>query len=81
MPSDGTTEHLCEPNDRSTIAPITMRVADACRFIGISRSTLYVLISRREVEIIKLGNATLVLTESLTRLVERRRIRDAGITD
>lgn len=27
----------------SAIAPITMRVPDACKFIGLSRSTLYVL--------------------------------------
>ncbi|WP_240506071.1 helix-turn-helix transcriptional regulator [Erythrobacter colymbi] len=54
--------------------PITMRVPDACRYIGISRSTLYLLIAKSEVEIIKLGSSTLVLTESLKALVARRRI-------
>ena len=33
----------------------------------------YVLINEGEIEIIKLGNSTLVLTESLRSLVERRR--------
>jgi excisionase family DNA binding protein len=55
------------------IEPITMRVPDACRYIGISRSTLYVLIADGEIEIIKLGCSTLVLTESLKALIGRRR--------
>ena len=69
----GTTEHLGERHERSPIEPIAMRVTDACRYVGISRSTLYVLISRHEIEIIKLGSSTLVLTASLRGLVERKR--------
>lgn len=53
--------------------PITMRVPDACRYIGISRSTLYVLISEGEIEIVKLGCSTLVLTASLKALIAKRR--------
>lgn len=56
-----------------SIEPIAMRVPQACRYLGIGRSTLYVLIGQGEVEIIKLGSATLVLTASLRKLVERRR--------
>ena len=55
------------------IEPITMRVPDACRYIGISRSTLYLLIADGELEIIKLGCSTFVLTESLKALIGRRR--------
>ena len=55
------------------IEPIAMRVPEACRYLGIGRSTLYVLISRDEIEIIKMGSATLVLTASLRSLVERLR--------
>jgi excisionase family DNA binding protein len=55
------------------IEPITMRVPDACRYIGVSRSTLYVLIADGEIEIVKLGCSTLVLTESLKALIARRR--------
>ncbi|WP_082750980.1 helix-turn-helix domain-containing protein [Blastomonas sp. CCH1-A6] len=51
----------------------TVGLEDACRFTGISRSTLYLLIARGEVEVIKLGSATLVLTESLRQLIERHR--------
>lgn len=50
-----------------------MRVPDACRFTGISRSTLYLLIARGEIEIVKIGAATLVLTDSLKGLIERQR--------
>lgn len=55
------------------IEPISMRVPDACRYIGISRSTLYVLIAEGEIEIVKLGCSTLVLTESLRALIAKRR--------
>lgn len=50
-----------------------MRIPDACRFTGLSRSTLYLLIARGEVEIVKMGATTLVLTDSLRDLVERQR--------
>ncbi|KUO49353.1 MAG: hypothetical protein APF82_08750 [Sphingomonadales bacterium BRH_c42] len=53
--------------------PITMRVPEACRYVGISRSTLYVLIADGEIEIVKLGSSTLVLTDSLRKLIDRRR--------
>lgn len=66
---------------QTSTVPITMRVPDACRFIGISRSYLYILISRGEVEVVKLGSTTLVLTESLTSLVERRRTPSSGLGD
>lgn len=53
-----------------------MRVPDACRFTGISRTTLYLLIARGEVEVVKLGAGTLVLTESLRDFIEKRRHRE-----
>lgn len=50
-----------------------MRVPDACRFLGIGRSTLYLLIGKGEIEIVKVGTATLVLTSSVHGLIERLR--------
>lgn len=73
MPSAGTTEHLCEQHQRPVVEPIALRVPEACRYLGIGRSTLYVLIGQGEIEIAKLGSATLVLTASLRSLVERKR--------
>lgn len=61
------------PSSPLAIEPISMRIPDACRFTGISRSSLYLLIARGEVEIVKMGAATLVLTESLRDLIERQR--------
>ena len=61
------------PSSPLAIEPISMRIPDACRFTGISRSSLYLLIARGEVEIVKMGAATLVLTESLRKLIERQR--------
>ncbi|MGQ3230841.1 MAG: helix-turn-helix domain-containing protein [Blastomonas fulva] len=63
------------PSSPLSIEPISMRVPDACRYTGISRSTLYLLIARGEVEVVKMGAATLVLTESLRQLIERHRGR------
>lgn len=66
------------PSSPLAIEPISMRISDACRFTGISRSTLYLLIARREVEVVKLGAATLVLTDSLRTMIERRRGNNSG---
>lgn len=73
MPSASTTESLREQCRPKAIEPIAMRVPEACRYLGVGRSTLYVLISRDEIEVIKMGSATLVLTASLRSLVERMR--------
>ena len=73
MPKAEARDQRTEQKHQSTIEPIAMRVPEACRYLGIGRSTLYVLINEGEIEFIKLGNSTLVLTESLRSLVERRR--------
>lgn len=72
MASAGT-QPAKDQNHSIAIEPIALRVPEACRYLGIGRSTLYVLISKSEIEIIKLGSSTLVLTQSLKRLVERSR--------
>lgn len=73
MPLASNTEHIPERISPLAIEPIAVRVRQACAFIGTSRSTLYLLIAAGEIEIIKLGSTTLVLTDSLRRLVEQRR--------
>jgi len=59
--------------DGETLPPLTIRVAQAAELTGLSRSKLYELIRDREIEVIKIGASTLVIYESLQRLVERRR--------
>ena len=78
MPKAGIRDWPAERKHQSRIEPIAMRVPEACRYLGIGRSTLYVLISEGEIEFIKLGSSTLVLTESLRALVDRRRHPAAG---
>ena len=73
MSTSGANEQRGSQTRQIDIEPIAMRVPEACRYLGIGRSTLYVLINEGEIEFIKLGNSTLVLTESLRSLVERRR--------
>ncbi|MEZ5695299.1 MAG: helix-turn-helix domain-containing protein [Sphingomonadaceae bacterium] len=55
------------------VEPLCVKVNDAARMIGVGRTKLYELISSGEIETIKIGKATRITTESLHRLVERRR--------
>lgn len=52
-------------------APITVRVATAVRLTGLSRSRIYELIQAGDIEIVKVGRATLVRYDSLQRLTSR----------
>lgn len=74
MPSPCANEQLGSPKRQGLMEPLAVRVPEACRFIGISRSKLYLLIAEGEIEIVKLGGSTLVLTESLKRLIASRRL-------
>ncbi|MBD2841861.1 helix-turn-helix domain-containing protein [Erythrobacter rubeus] len=73
MSTSGANDPRASQKRQTDIEPIAMRVPEACRYLGIGRSTLYVLIGEGEIEYIKLGSSTLVLTESLRTLVERKR--------
>ena len=53
--------------------PICVRVNDAARLIGVGRTKLYELIATGEVDTVKLGKSTRVLTASLHDLMRRRR--------
>jgi len=53
-----------------TLEPITVRICDAARLIGISRAKLYKLIKSGQVETVKLGRCTLVRYRSLKKLTE-----------
>ena len=55
------------------IDPVSVRIPEAVRFTGLSRSRLYELIKSGDIEIIKVGASTLVLVESLRAFVERCR--------
>jgi excisionase family DNA binding protein len=55
------------------VDPICVRINDAARMIGVGRTKLYELIAAGEVETVKLGKATRVITASLRELVRRQR--------
>lgn len=57
------------PQDR--IEPITVRIPDACRMLGIRRSKFYELIAEGEIRTLKLGSATLVPVEGIRAFVGR----------
>jgi len=73
MSISGANGQRADQKRQTEIEPIAMRVPEACRYLGVGRSTLYVLIGEGEIEFIKLGSSTLILTQSLRDLVERRR--------
>ena len=55
------------------VEPICVRINDAARMIGVGRTKLYELIADGEVQTVKLGKSTRVITASLHRLVMRQR--------
>ena len=55
------------------VEPICVRINDAARMIGVGRTKLYELIADGEVETVKLGKSTRVITASLHRLIMRQR--------
>ena len=55
------------------IDPICVRINEAARMIGVGRTKLYELIAGGELETVKLGKSTRVITASLHRLIMRQR--------
>ena len=57
-----------ESKDRPPIMAI--RVQEACRTISIGRTKLYELINAGDLDVVKVGRATLITMSSLQRLIE-----------
>lgn len=58
---------------RHTSDTICVRINDAAHLIGVGRTKLYELIAAGEVETVKFGKSTRVVTASLHDLIRRRR--------
>lgn len=58
--------------------PISVRIPEAVRMTGLSRSRLYELIKAGEIAIAKDGSSTLVLVSSLRAAVQRRLVARPG---
>lgn len=53
--------------------PICIKVNEAAQMIGVGRTKLYELIASGDVEVVKLGKSTRIVTASLHRLIMRQR--------
>lgn len=56
----------------SRLEPISIRIPEAVRLTGISRSRIYELLGSGDIEYAKVGNSTLILVESLRRFIHNR---------
>ena len=68
-------------DERQPLAePVAVRVPEAARLIGLSRSRLYELMRRGEVDYVKVGGATLIPYEGLRAFIARQRRLEASDT-
>jgi len=56
------------------VEALLVKIPDAVRATGISRSRLYELMAAGDIEALKVGSSRLVVVESLRTWVERQRI-------
>ena len=61
------------PLTKPQCEPITVRIPEAIRLTGIGRSKLYELIASGDIDVVKIGNCTLIPMASLRALIERAR--------
>lgn len=69
----GTREDQSSPHPipAKKIEPLTLSIKDASGLLGLGRTTIYRLIGDQDLETVKIGNRTLIKTESIKRLLER----------
>jgi excisionase family DNA binding protein len=60
------------PNQLPPGLKLAYTVEEACRQLGCKKTTLYLAISRRELDARKLGSRTIITGESLTRFIASR---------
>jgi hypothetical protein len=64
---------MMEDSSVRGMEPISVKVPEAVRLSGLSRSRLYELMRSGEVEFAKVGSSTLILVDSLRRFIGSRR--------
>jgi excisionase family DNA binding protein len=65
-------------DDDLPAASLLLRVPRACELLAIGRSTLYVLMSNGELDVVHIGRSVRITTASALRYVERQLERAAG---
>lgn len=58
--------------------PISVRIPEAVRLTGVSRSRLYELMRDGEIQYAKVGSSTLILVDSLRSFIRSRRLSGDG---
>lgn len=69
---------ISDQRKQASPLPITVRIPDAARMLGLGRSKIYELIASGDIEIVKLGRSTLVPVASLHALIERLKREQLG---
>ena len=59
--------------DRPALEPISVKIPEAVRLTGLSRSRIYELMISGDIEFAKVGSSTLILVESLRAFVRAHR--------
>lgn len=66
---------------RLSAEPICVRIREAARLTGLSRSRLYELMKSGDIEFVKVGCSTLIPYEGLRAFIERCRERGSPLRD
>lgn len=61
-------------NGEAPIEPLAVRVPEAVRLTGLSRSRVYELMRSGDIEFIKVGGSTLIPYDALRGFIERLRV-------
>ena len=65
--------------EQQPMDPISVKIPEAVRLSGVSRSRLYELMKSGDIEFAKVGSSTLILVDSLKTFIISRRAADRGI--
>jgi Helix-turn-helix domain len=57
------------PRSTAVVTPIAVTIPDACKFVGLGKTSLYELIAAQKVRTKKIGRRTLVIYRSLEELI------------
>ena len=60
------------------IEPISVKIPEAVRLTGISRSRIYELLRSGDIEYAKVGSSTLIVVDSLRRFIRSRTFNEAN---
>lgn len=61
-------------SDSAIGEPISVKIREAVRLTGLSRSRIYELMRSGDIEFAKVGTSTLIMTESLREFIRSRRV-------